>query len=75
MALQGRDISLASLARMPAGRKFTAALTGLLEKIRIAPPGTGEASQLLNVAADSVVEGGELGIFTPSFMVHARRPE
>jgi sterol 24-C-methyltransferase len=75
MALQGRDVSLASLARIPAGRKFTTGLVGLLEKLRIAPSGTSEASQLLNVAADSVVEGGERGIFTPSFLVHARKPE
>jgi sterol 24-C-methyltransferase len=75
MALQGRDVSLASLARIPAGRRFTSGVTALLEKIRIAPSGTSEASQLLNVAADSVVEGGETGIFTPSFLVHARKPE
>lgn len=74
MALQGRDVSLASLARIPAGRRFTAGVTALLEKLRIAPPGTGEASQLLNVAADSLVEGGEAGIFTPMFLVHARKP-
>ena len=75
MALQGRDVSLASLARIPAGRSFTAGLTGLLEKVGIAPRGTGEAAELLNIAADSLVEGGEMGIFTPSFLVHARKPE
>ncbi len=75
MALQGRDVSLASLARIPAGRRLTAGVTAMLEKMRIAPSGTSEASQLLNVAADSLVEGGELGLFTPSFLVHARKPE
>jgi sterol 24-C-methyltransferase len=75
MALQGRDISLASLARIPAGRSFTTGVTKVLEKLRIAPPGTSEASELLNVAADSLVEGGESGIFTPMFLVHARKPE
>ena len=74
-ALQGRDLSLASLARIPAGRKFTTGLTALLEKLHIAPAGTSEASQLLNVAADSLVEAGEAGIFTPMFLVHARKPE
>ena len=74
MALQGRDVSLASLARVPAGRRFTAGLTGVLEKVGIAPNGTGEAAELLNIAADSLVEGGEMGIFTPSFLVHARKP-
>lgn len=75
MALQGRDVSLASLARVPAGRRLTAAVTAGLERIRVAPPGTGEAADLLNVAADSLVEAGELGIFTPMFLVHARKPE
>ena len=75
MALQGRDISLASLARIPAGRRLTTGVTAMLEKLRIAPPGTSEASELLNVAADSLVEGGETGIFTPMFVVHARKPE
>jgi sterol 24-C-methyltransferase len=75
MALQGRDLSLASLARIPAGRRVTAAATSILERLRIAPSGSGEASKLLNVAADSLVEAGEAGIFTPMFLVHARKPE
>lgn len=75
IALQGRDISLASLARIPAGRRVTAAVTSFLERIRIAPAGTGEAAKLLNVAADSLVEGGERKIFTPMFLIHARKPE
>ena len=74
-ALQGRDVSLASLARIPAGRRVTAALTAALERARIAPSGTSEAAELLNVAADSLVEGGETGIFTPMFLVHARKPQ
>ena len=74
LALQGRDASLSSLARTPAGRRVTAAATAVLERLRIAPVGTGEAAELLNIAADALVEGGELGIFTPSFLVHARKP-
>ena len=74
MALQGRDLSLASLARIPAGRRFTAAATKLLEGLRIVPRGTSETAEFLNVAADALVEAGEMGIFTPSFLVHARKP-
>ena len=74
MSLQGRDLALSSLARIPAGRAVTAAATGLLERLRLLPAGVSEAAELLNVAADSLVEGGELGIFTPSFLVHARKP-
>ena len=66
--------SLSSLARIPAGRALTAGVTGVLERLRMAPAGTSEAARFLNVAADALVEAGELGIFTPSFLVHARKP-
>jgi sterol 24-C-methyltransferase len=49
-------------------------VTAALERLRIAPRGTSEAAELLNVAADSLVQGGEMDIFTPSFLVHARKP-
>ena len=74
-SLQGRDVSLASLARVPAGRKLTAAAISLLERLRIAPAGAGEASRILNGAADALVEAGQAGIFTPCFLVHARKPD
>ena len=74
MALQGRDFSFTSWARTPTGRRFTANVTKLLELVRIAPAGTSETASFLNVAADALVEGGELGIFTPSYLVHARKP-
>jgi sterol 24-C-methyltransferase len=74
-ALQGRDVSLASLARIPAGRWFTPKVTGLLEPLRVAPAGTSETAHMLNRAADALVEAGEAGIFTPCFLVHARKPD
>ncbi len=74
MALQGRDLSFSSWARTPAGRTVTANVTKLLERLRIAPAGTSDTAEFLNVAADALVESGELGIFTPSFLVHARKP-
>lgn len=72
-ALQGRDISLASLARIPAGRWLTAKATALFERLRVAPAGTSEASRVLNDAADALVESGKAGIFTPCFLVHASK--
>lgn len=74
MALQGRDVSFSSWARTPVGRGFTATVTRLLERLRIVPEGTSDTAKFLNVAADALVEAGELGIFTPSFLVHARKP-
>ena len=73
-SLQGRDFSLASLARIPAGRWFTAKATTVLERLHVAPAGAGEAALILNGAADALVEAGEAGIFTPCFLVHARKP-
>lgn len=73
-SLQGRDASLASLARIPAGRWFTARIVAMLERLRVAPAGAGEASRILNGAADALVQAGEAGIFTPCFLVHARKP-
>lgn len=73
MALEGRDWSLSSMARIPAGRAVTAGVTRALEALRIAPRGTSETARFLNVAADALVEAGKLGIFTPSLLVHARK--
>ena len=75
MALQGRDVSMSSIARTPVGRAITAASLRLLENLKLVRSGTAETSQVLNVAADALVEAGELGIFTPSFLVHARKPK
>jgi len=74
-SLQGREVSLGSLARIPAGRWFTANVIGLLERLGLAPSGAGEAARILNTAADALVEAGEAGIFTPCFLVHARKPD
>lgn len=74
MALQGRDLSLSSFARIPAGRALTASVTRMLERLRLLPDGMSETARFLNVAADALVEAGQLGIFTPSFLIHARKP-
>lgn len=74
MALEGRDFSISSVARTPVGRSLTACLTRFLEGMRMVPKGTSEASRILNAAADSLATAGNLGIFTPSFLVHVRKP-
>lgn len=75
MALEGRDFSLSSIARTPVGRAATAQTTRLMEGLKIAPAGTFETARMLNKAADALVEAGRLGIFTPSFLIHARKPK
>ena len=45
-----------------------------MERLRIAPKGATQVSALLNDAADALVRGGELGIFTPMYHFVARKP-
>jgi len=67
------EVSLRNLPRTPAGRVVTTALTGLLELTGIAPKGTRAVSSFLNDAADALVAGGDLGIFTPMYFVLAKK--
>ena len=74
-ALQGRDFTIGSIPRTPAGRALTNLVLKVAEKVRLVPGGTTEVSTILNNGADSLVEGGESGIFTPMFFFLARKPE
>jgi len=47
----------------------------MLERLRVVPAGTGESARILNEAADALVQAGEQGIFTPCYLVHARKPD
>jgi sterol 24-C-methyltransferase len=71
--LSGVELSLTSIPRLPYGRAVVNAVTGLLELVRLAPKGTRQVSSLLNLGADVLVEGGELGIFTPMYFFIARK--
>jgi sterol 24-C-methyltransferase len=73
-ALQGRDLTLGSLPRSPLGRTLTNIAVRGMETFRIAPAGTAEVSDLLNIVADQLVEAGAKAIFTPIFFFHAKRP-
>ena len=73
-ALQGRDLSLSSIPRTPLGRALTNLTLQVGERFRLFPEGTRMVSTLLNRGADSLVEGGRSGIFTPMFFFLARKP-
>ncbi|MXW34708.1 MAG: methyltransferase domain-containing protein, partial [Chloroflexi bacterium] len=73
-ALQGRDFSFASLARTPFGRALTNLTLRVAEPLRLAPKGAREVSTFLNWGADTLVEGGQTGIFTPIYFFRARKP-
>lgn len=57
------------------GRLFTQAVLTLLEWIGIAPPGTSSATQVLEVAAAALVQGGEKQIFSPIYCMVGRKPK
>jgi sterol 24-C-methyltransferase len=73
--LTGREISLKSLPRTTIGRKITHNMVRLMENLRLAPRGSTKVSALLNKTADALVQGGELGIFTPMYFFLVRKPE
>jgi len=79
--LEGRDFPLQCymrhplwLARTPRGRFLAERTTKILERLRAIPAGSSQISVMFNRAADALVESGKLGIFDPSFLVHARKP-
>lgn len=73
-ALEGRDFSLASIPRTPLGRALTNLILRVAEAMRLAPRGAREVSSFLNWGADTLVEGGRAGIFTPMYFFLARKP-
>jgi sterol 24-C-methyltransferase len=68
------DGGLRGFLRSPTGRFYTNSLMGFLDKFGLVPSGVLETSQLLNAAADNLVAGGEMGIFTPMFFFLVEKP-
>lgn len=56
------------------GRAITMNLTGLLEKVKIAPVGSKKTTIALEEAAVNLVEGAKLGIFTPMMLYVCQKP-
>lgn len=72
--LEGGALTLRGLPRTALGRRITSAALRVLERVRAVPEGSFEIQELLNVAADSLVAAGRLGIFTPMYLHKARKP-
>ena len=72
--LAGSGVSLASFRSSRFGRWATHSLTRVLEAVRIAPEGTARVAQTLNLCAAAMADAGRLGIFTPMYFIHARKP-
>lgn len=58
----------------PLGRWCTHAMLITLEKLRLAPQGSTRVHTMLCTGADGLVLGGKTGIFTPMYLVVARKP-
>lgn len=72
--LADTGLSLAGLRRSTIGRWGTRNLLRGLGALRLAPPGSADMAETLNLCADGMVEAGRLGIFTPMYFIHARKP-
>lgn len=57
------------------GRGAVHKLVGALETIGVAPAGTQKTADTLAVAADSLVAGAKENLFTPMYMMIARKPK
>ncbi len=73
-ALEGKSLSMRGFPRTPLGRKVISAVLRVLEGIRVAPRGSHEVQRVLNMAADSFLTAGRLGIFTPMYYHKVRKP-
>lgn len=72
--LVGEGISFASFRSSRVGRWATQNTLRVLEALRIAPRGSVRVSETLNLCAAAMIEAGRLGIFTPMYFIHARKP-
>ena len=72
--LIGSGLSFASFRSSRIGRWVTHNMLRVLEALHIAPKGTVRVSQTLNLCAVAMAEAGRLGIVTPMYFVHARKP-
>jgi sterol 24-C-methyltransferase len=67
-------MSLSQIRHSAIGRRATQLMTDVLETLRLAPKGTGQTHRMLCAAAEGLLLGGELGIFTPMYFVLCRKP-
>ncbi|KAJ1999287.1 Delta(24)-sterol C-methyltransferase [Coemansia thaxteri] len=61
-------------ARSRLGRVFTTNAVKVLETVGVAPSGTVKVQEVLSTAADGLVAGAKLEIFTPMFLIVGRKP-
>lgn len=64
---------LTGLRLTTAGRYAIGSLLRTLEAVRVAPPGTARTAHELSLGADSLVAGGKEGLFTPMYLMIAKK--
>lgn len=75
LSMMGSIWDFATILRMTKiGRGVVHKFVGLLEKIGLAPVGTQKTADTLAIAADSLVAGAKEGLFTPMYMMIAKKP-
>ena len=73
--LVGSGMSVASFRSTRFGRELTTNILRVLETLRVVPQGSVNVTQKLNLCAAAMAEAGRLGIFTPMYFLHGRKPE
>ncbi|CZT48436.1 probable DELTA(24)-STEROL C-METHYLTRANSFERASE (ERG6) [Rhynchosporium secalis] len=74
-SMMGSVFDFLTIARMTKlGRGITHKFVGLLEMVGIAPGGTQKTADSLAVAADCLVAGAKEDLFTPMYLMVARKP-
>ena len=73
--LVGSGMSVASFRSSRIGRALTTNTLRVLETLRVVPQGSANVTQKLNLCAAAMAEAGRLGIFTPMYFLHGRKPE
>jgi sterol 24-C-methyltransferase len=74
-SLDGRYLSLSNFKHTPSGRWLTNKFVWALETVGVAPKGTLAVHNMLIKVAVDLVDGGRLGIFSPSYFYLCRKPE
>lgn len=72
--LVGSGISFAGFRSSRIGRSVIRGTLKVLEALRVVPQGSVRVADTLNLCAVAMVEAGRLGIFTPMYLIHARKP-
>lgn len=67
-------MSLESFRASACGRMFTHGLLTIMECMHLAPRGSTQVHSILITAADNLIAGGKLGIFSPMTRIVAQKP-